>query len=148
MSSEMTEGYPAPQQHPRGRPFAPGNPGRRPGSRNKITQLAAALLTEATPEIMRVLIEKAKAGDPTALKLLVPRMLPRQRAVEIELPQLNGSSDAVAALAAIHDAVATGQITPSEGTTLAALVEAYTRSINVYELMLRVETLEKKFNET
>jgi hypothetical protein len=78
---------------------------------------------------------------------LAPFFMPKHRAIELDAPQLNGSGSAMAALAAIFDAVATGQITPSEGAALAALVEAYIRTLNVNELEARLESLEKRLNE-
>ena len=70
MSSEFDEDR-SPNQI-RGRPFAPGNPGRPPGAKNKTTQLAAGLLAEAAPEIMRVVVERAKTGDPAICKTSYP----------------------------------------------------------------------------
>jgi hypothetical protein len=50
-------------------------------------------------------------------------------------------------LRAIIDAVATGQITPGEGSALASLVAAYARTINVADLELRMDNIEKKLEE-
>ena len=47
----------------RGRPFAPGNIGRRPGSRNRTTVVAAALLEDETDELVRKAVALAKNGD-------------------------------------------------------------------------------------
>ena len=56
----------------RGRPFEKGrsgNPaGRRPGSRNKATLAAAALLAGESEALTRKAVELALAGDPTALR--------------------------------------------------------------------------------
>ena len=86
----------------RGRPFAPGNPGRPPGAKNKTTQLLAGLLAEAAPEIVRVVIEGAKAGDLAMCKILLPYLLRKHRAVELELPPLNATADTPAVIAANH----------------------------------------------
>ena len=51
--------------------------------------------------------------------------------------------DAVDALAAIIDAVGTGQIAPSEAAALASLVAAYARIIDVAELEERLDNIEK-----
>jgi hypothetical protein len=50
----------------RGRPFAPGNPGRPKGSRNKATLAAEALLDGEAEALTRKAIELALAGDVTA----------------------------------------------------------------------------------
>ena len=73
-------------QPPRGRPFAPGNPGRPPGSKNKMTSFAAGLSSEDAAEIMRVGVEMAKAGKERLVKLFIERMLPKHRPVQIDLP--------------------------------------------------------------
>jgi hypothetical protein len=143
MSSEMSDGHPAPQEHLRGRSFAPGNPGRRPGSKNKITRVAEALLRGEEAELVRKAVELAKAGDVPMLKFLLDRILAKQRRIELELPEVTVAADAVHATGAVLDAVGTGQITASEGAALAAIVETYTRSIDVHELVSRVEKLEK-----
>jgi hypothetical protein len=146
MSSESDEDR-SPNQI-RGRPFAPGNPGRPPGAKNKTTQLAAGLLAEAAPEIMRVVVERAKTGDPAICKIVLPHLLPKQRAVELELPQLNGTADTPALIAAIINAVGNGQIAPSDGASLIGAVEAYVRVKNVDDLESRVEALEKNLRAT
>src|SRR5688572_12089727 len=63
--------------------FQPGNPGRRPGVRNRATMAAMALLEGETEAITRKAVELAKAGDTVALKLVLERLLPRSRAVKI-----------------------------------------------------------------
>jgi hypothetical protein len=61
---------------------------------------------------------------------------------------MDHSSDAVDALAAVIHAVGTGQIAPSEGSALATLVAAFARTINVADLELRLDNIEKKQKET
>jgi hypothetical protein len=132
----------------RGRPFAPGNPGRPPGARNKTTQLLARLLAEAAPDIVRVVVDGAKAGDLAMCKIVLPFLLPKHRAVELELPPLNGTADTSAVIAAIIKAVADGQIAPSDGASLIGAVEAYVRVKNVDDLESRVDALEKNLRAT
>jgi hypothetical protein len=75
-----------PAEEVRGRPFAKGrsgNPaGRRLGSRNKTTMAAQALLAGEAEALTRKAVEAALAGDPTAMRLCLERILPRERAVE------------------------------------------------------------------
>jgi hypothetical protein len=128
----------------RGRPFAKGNPGRRPGSKNKTTVIGQALLKEAEEDLLRKAIEMAKAGDGPMLKFLLDRILPKERSVQIELPKLLLASDAVDALGAIVEAIGTGQIAPHEGASLATLVGSYAKTIHVADLELRLESLESQ----
>ena len=131
----------------RGRPFRAGNPGRKPGSKNRTTLVAEALLKDEETALVRKAIELAKAGDVQMLKFLLDRILPKERSVHVDLPPMDHASDAVDGLGTIIDAVGTGRITPSEGSALASLVDAYARSINVTDLELRLDNIEKKLNE-
>ena len=74
----------------RGRPFPPGNPGRPKGARHKATQAIQALLDGEGEALTRKAIELALAGDATALRLCMDRILPalRERPVVVELPPL------------------------------------------------------------
>jgi len=129
--------------HVRGRPFQKGNGGRRPGSKNRSTLVAEALVKGEEAELVRKGIELAKAGDTQMLKFFLDRLLPKDRSISIELPPMYRADDAVDALGAIINAVASGQITPAEGAALATLVEAYVRTINVHELEARLDKLER-----
>ena len=85
-----------------GQPFPPGvsgNPRGRPkGSRNKSTLMMAALLEGDAEAIINKLIEKAKSGDVTALRICAERLLPlrRDRPVELDLPPITTTADAIA----------------------------------------------------
>ena len=127
----------------RGRPFEKGNGGRRPGSKNRTTLVAEALLEGEEVYLVRKAIELAKAGDTQMLKFLLDRILPKERRIHADLPVMNHSSDAIDALALVIDAVNTGRIVPSEAAALASLVGAYTRVMDVAELQERVENLER-----
>jgi hypothetical protein len=128
----------------RGRPFEKGNGGRRPGSKNRTTLAAEALLKGEEVELVRKAIELAKDGDAQMLKFLLDRILPKERSVHVDLPEVERSFDAVNAMGAVIAAVGTGQIAPSEAAALASLVEAYARIMNVAELEKRLENFEKE----
>jgi hypothetical protein len=126
---------PKPTGPVRGRPFEKGrsgNPaGRRPGSRNKATLAAAALLAGEAEALTRKAVELALAGDPTAMRLCIERLLPpcRERAVKFTLPPIESVSDISAAMRAVTAALARGHITPGEAATIAAVVETFARAI-------------------
>jgi hypothetical protein len=134
---------PQPNSPVRGRPFEKGNGGRRPGSRNRTTLVAEALLKGEEVALARKAIELAKAGDGPMLKFLLDRILPKERSVRFDLPAMERADDAVDALGAIINAVGTGQIAPSEAAALATLVEVYARTIRVHELESRLDKLER-----
>jgi hypothetical protein len=123
------------RQIQRGRPFQPGrsgNPGGRPkGARNRATIAAETLLEGEAQALTRKAVELAKGGDTMALKLCLERILPprKDRLVSFELPPIVSADDAAKAVGAVLDAVAAGQITPSEAVTVAGLIDAKVRTM-------------------
>jgi hypothetical protein len=117
----------------RGRPFPKGNGGRKPGSRNRTTAVAEALLRDEEANLVRKGIELAKAGDVAMLKFFLDRILPRERSVRIDLPPMERADDAVDALGIIIKAVGNGEISPNEAVSFAKLIDIYARAINVHE---------------
>src|ERR1700730_6620159 len=138
---------PPPNSPGRGRPFEKGNGGRRPGSRNRTTLVAEALLKGEEFELVRKAVELAKAGDVPMLKFPLDRILPKERSVRVDLPAMEYAYDAVDALGAIIDAVGTGRIAPSEAAALASLVAVYARTIDTADLESRLETIEKELKD-
>jgi len=136
---------PKPLARVRGRPFEKGrsgNPGgRRPGSRKKATLAAAALLAGESEALTRKAVDMALAGDPTAMRLCMERVLPpcRERTVQLKLPsiegaltgQTNGPSahDVARAMDAVTSALTQGEITPGEAETIAGVVDTFVRAI-------------------
>jgi hypothetical protein len=127
----------------RGRPFEKGNGGRKPGSKNRTTLVAEALLKGEEVELVRKAIELAKAGDTQMLKFLLDRILPKERSVRVDLPAMD-TSDPLDAIAAIFDAVCGGQIAPGEGAALTSMVESYARTRNLAETEERLEKIEQE----
>jgi Family of unknown function (DUF5681) len=146
----MSDVVPAPEQRVRGRPFQPGqsgNPqGRMRGSQNKTTQMLAALLEAEAEEVTRAVVEKAKQGDLTAAKIVLDRLLPsrRDRPLQFELPSFEKPGDAVTASTAVLAAVASGDLTPSEGAEIAKLIEGHIRVLEVTDFEQRLRALEAR----
>ena len=132
----------------RGRPFAAGNPGRRPGSRNKATLAMEALLDGEAEALTRKAVEMALSGDTTALRLCLERIAPprKDRPVSFQLPPLTSARDAAQASAALLQAVADGELTPLEAAELAKLVTSYVEALKACELEERLEALEARTN--
>ncbi len=128
----------------RGRPFAAGNPGRRPGSRNKATLAAEALLAGEAEALTRKAVELALSGDATALRLCLERIAPprKDRPVTFALPPLGTARDAVTASAALLQAVADGDLTPLEAGELSKLVANHIEALKTSELEERLAALE------
>ena len=128
----------------RGRPFAKGNPGRKPGAKNRSTLLATALLEGETEALLRRAIQVARAGDVVMLKFLLGRLLPRERPIAIELPEMEFADDGVAALGSIMRAVSIGAISPDEGAKLATIVKSYTDAIDMADVVKRLDAIENQ----
>ena len=126
--------------------FKPGNPGRPRGARHKTTLAVLALMEGEAESITRTCIEAAKAGDLTAIRLVLDRLLPpaKERPLRVKLPDVVSLEDVAQAQAAILKAVAAGELLPTEGATLAGIVESRRKAIETAELEARVSALESK----
>jgi hypothetical protein len=125
-----------------------GNPNGKPrGCRNASTILFDDLLRDNAKELIEKAIAMAKGGDGPALRLCIDRLAPprKDRPVWSELPKMNESRDAVKASAAIVEAVASGDLTPSEAAELSKVVDGYARSLQTVEFEQRLSILEKVF---
>jgi hypothetical protein len=130
----------------RGRPFIKNNPGRKPGSRNRATVFAAALLEGEAEELVRKAIALAKTGDVPMLKFFLSRMLPRERVIKIDLPHLEFVGDAAKALGHILRSVSEAQISPSEAAELATLVNSFRNTITLDDVVKRLDSLDARLN--
>jgi hypothetical protein len=111
-------------------PGQSGNPaGRAAGSRNKKTLAAEAALFDHAQELVDELVERARRGEPAAMRLAMERILPagRGRPLPIELPAVRSTEDALAAADVIMDALKQGAISAREAVDLLRVVEGLTR---------------------
>ena len=134
-----------PQQ--RGKPFEKGksgNPNGRPkGARHKTTLAVQALLDGEAENITRKAIEAAMAGDITAIRLVLERILPARKdcPVMLELPAISNSGNVVELMQAVLDAVSNGEITPLEANALAGVVEQWRKTFETLEVKTRLDEL-------
>jgi hypothetical protein len=131
-----------------GRPFATGvsgNPaGRPPGTRNRATEIAQALLDGEAEALARKCVELALDGDRAALKLCLERLVPRRpRAVALDLPAIASAADLAPAIAAIARGVAAGGLTPYDGAELARIFDAYAHAVEFGEFERRLRAVER-----
>lgn len=123
-----------------------GNPaGKAKGTRHKATQAMQALLEGDADAITQKAIELAKGGDLTAIRLCMDRLCParRDRTVEFALPPIASAQDAVGAARAIVEAVATGELTPTEAAELSKVLDSYTRTLEAADFEARLARLEQ-----
>jgi len=128
----------------RGRPFKLGNSGRPQGSRNKATLALEALLTDEGEAITRKAVEKALDGDMTALRLCLERLIPvrKDAPITFNLPEMKNANDSAAAMSGMLRAMADGEITPTEASSVASIIETYRRTLETTEIEDRLAALE------
>ena len=130
----------------RWKPGQSGNPGgRKSGQRHHATVLLEKLMTDDATNVVKTILQLARGGDVAAARLVLDRVLPvpRDRRVVIDLPPVADAAGVAAAQAAVIDAVASGEMRPSEGAALAGLLEARRRSLETVELEARLTALER-----
>jgi hypothetical protein len=102
------------------------------------------LLAGEGEALTRKAVELALAGDPTALRLCLERIVGpyRERVVEFTMPPIRNAADLAGAMAAVADATAQGAITPREAIQLGQVFEAYVRAVEATEFDRRRRVLE------
>ena len=113
-------------------PCSVGNPrGRTPGTRNRVTMIAEALIGGQAKELTQKAIELALSGDVAAIRLCLERLVPpaRERPCFFRLPKLATTADAIAALAQITDGLSNGKLMPHEAEALSNVVGAFVRTL-------------------
>jgi hypothetical protein len=134
-----------PPRQPGGR-FAPGNPGKPQGARHRTTRAIAEMLDGDSEAITRAAIDKAKAGDTTALRLCLERLYPagKDSPVAFHLPPINTVADAEKASSAVLAAVAAGELTPGEGASVMNLLVAHKSIVEAGDHERRLAELEAR----
>ena len=123
-----------------------GNPAGKPkGTRNKATMLALSILEAEVEQVARAVVDAALAGDMTACRVVLERLVPpmKERPVSLELPDTSTAEGVAAAQDAILQAVAAGDLLPGEGTILTGILEGRRRTLETQELEQRIAKLEE-----
>ena len=124
---------------------ASGNPaGRRPGSRNRASQILDALADGEAEAVLEAMVRRAKEGDLKAAEFVLARAWPvrKGRPVVLALPAVDTSSGAAAAFAEVLAALAEGRLTPEEAGAVTALLEAHVRALEAAGRRRKDEELE------
>ena len=93
---------------------------------------------------MQAVVTAAVAGDMRAAEILLRRLWPERkgRPLAVDLPPIAGAADLPAAVGAVVQSVAAGDLTPEEGQAIAAILETQRRAIETADLAARIEALE------
>lgn len=122
-----------------------GNPKGKPkGARNKSTLAAESLLEGSLDRICKRIEEEALNGNMQAAKMILERFLPprKDRLIRLELPEIRSIGDILEASNAIISAVCKGEISPSEGESLARAIAIHTQTLETHDFEQRLQAIE------
>ena len=126
------------------KPGQTGNARGRPPGQSEITRLRASLAGDV-PGILAGLVTAAKGGDVQAARLILERVLPPVKAVELaQTINLPTDGTLTAKGNAVLNAVAAGQLAPALGSALLGAIGTLARVTEMDELDARVAELERK----
>jgi len=120
-----------------------GNPnGRPPGTHDKRRE-ARKLLESHREDLVKKVVDLALNGDTQALKICIDRIVPalRPKDAPILLAKPKGGLSEYGRT--VLEAMAAGDITPDEATTVMSAISAQARIVEVDELEKRVAALEE-----
>jgi len=126
----------------RWKPGQSGNPRGRPPGAGEIGKLRAAI-GQALPDILAGLIERAKAGDVQAARLLVERVMPAVKPAELPAPLALVGDTLTERGHSVLRLLAEGALGAGQAAALLGALGALARVAELDELARRVEALEK-----
>src|SRR3954462_7217257 len=122
-----------------------GNPsGRPPGSRNHATLLMESLLEGQAENLTQKAIELAMAGDITALRLCLERLIPprKDRPIQLLLPPVETVQQVSQAMTKVTAAIGEGAITPTEGEVISTILQKHKDVMVTADLERRLDDFE------
>ena len=124
--------------------FAPGNsasPGRPPG-RGPVAEMRAALATDLD-KIIYTLKAQALAGDPQAIRIILDRVLPALRPVDMPtMLSLPAGGTLAEQARAVVQAAADGDLAPAQAAQIVTALGGVAKIVETTELVRRIEALE------
>jgi hypothetical protein len=124
--------------------FAPGNPGGpgRPPGRGPVAELRATLATDLD-KIIDTLRTQALAGDAQAIRIILDRVLPALRPVDMPTMLALPADGTLADQArAVVQAAADGDLAPAQAAQIVTALGGVAKIIETTELVRRIEALE------
>ena len=146
MSKPNTDGKQS-SNHGAGGKFTKGNkasPGRPPG-RGKVAELREKLAQDVDA-VIGIVREQALAGDPQAIRILLDRVLPSLRPVELPTPLDLPEGNLAHQAHAVVQAVADGDIAPSQAAQIITALGGVAKIVEATDLIARITALEEKQN--
>lgn len=129
--------------------FTPGTSGNPQGRPKSETAALRQSLADGAADVVKAILNAAKAGDMQACKIVLDRLLPPLKAnaqtVHLDLPE-NASPLGIAR--SILAATASGTLAPDIAGQLVAAVGTFCRIEEIEELRVRIAALEKATRPT
>lgn len=126
--------------------FTVGNkasPGRPPG-RGAVAEMRETLATDLH-KIIETLRAQALAGDPQAIRIILDRVLPSLRPVELPAALVLPEGGTLAEQAqSVVQAAAAGELAPGQAAQIIAALGGVAKIVETTELLKRIEALEAK----
>jgi hypothetical protein len=145
MTEPITNGEETVDRDTGGR-FAVGNkasPGRPPG-RGTVAEMREMLATDLD-QIIGVLKEQALAGDAQAIRIILDRVLPSLRPIELPaLLALPAGATLAEQAHAVVQAAADGELAPSQAAQIVTALGGVAKIVETTELLQRIEALEAR----
>jgi hypothetical protein len=132
------------------KPGQSGNPaGKRPGTRNRNTVAALALLDDESQALTRKAIDEALNGNMVALKLCLERLIPaaKERPVDLAFPEVSDASDLAKLTATLLSAVGNGDLDSGQASSLARVIDSHRNALELTEIESRLQKIEESMNE-
>lgn len=132
----------------RGRQWKPGesgNPKGRPEGSGAVQRIRK-LLEPHREELVRKVVEMAKAGDMKAMRIVMDRLAPppRPESDPVQIPELANAETLTEGAKAVVAAIGAGQVTPTAGLELLTAIGALAKVIETDEIERRLRELEGK----
>lgn len=129
-----------------------GNPtGRKPGTKNKTTQLAMLLIPHAE-NIVNKAVELALSGDLQALKLCFDRLIPRATSqyFQTDINELDEEQTQNMSTIGRHiiNLMLAGKMTPEDAQKFLATLDSHRKLIEHSDLVRKLEELEEIYKTT
>ena len=96
--------------------------------------------------IVEAVLAAARNGDITAARIVLDRIAPARRdsPVRFDLPEIGSAADVASATGAVLSAVASGEITPGEGSALCGMLGSMRQAFETAELAERLVEVERR----
>ena len=91
-------------------------------------------------ELLRPTVDQRINAAQTLARKLVPDA--KDKPIKIDLPEIGCARDAANAMGVVAVAVASGEITPSDGQAFSSIIEIYRKTFETAELEERISELE------